>query len=392
LLIYSATVSLTSDRQSLPSVTIWTVIAPETSKPFLTLMDALSHDCCDKPEELIEHQRGGFMNDPERAIDETPNHGSGRERDADPVADNDTISELFEIALPNGLVRDDLQGTNRFLDIVTWNIKFFDLKSAERVRQIGRILNEIAADVMVFQEIDEAAMLPVASFLNDIGAGAYQVEQGTTGGNQRVTVMYDTEWVRTTATPRELFAGSTIEGKDVFPRLPVSLQFVAKASDNQGLRYEFNLIGVHLKSQRGPNRSVLQRTAAAKTLAEWLTDDSQRDEDILIVGDWNAEPDREEWKVLRELEAQGAIHFDSFNRDPITGQAEGSHLSKSGHSSRLDLVVITDSALADAAMNHAQVIRWEQVLDTKKNLARVIDTISDHLPVISRFYFEPPRP
>ena len=42
-------------------------------------------------------------------------------------------------------------------------------------------------------------------------------------------------------------------------------------------------------------------------------------------------------------------------------------------------------------MKHAQVIRWEQVLDTKKNLARVINTISDHLPVISRFYFEPPR-
>ena len=262
------------------------------------------------------------MSGSDRVIDETPNNGSGQERDADPVADNDTISELFEIALPNGLVRDDLQGTNRFLDIVTWNIKFFDLKSAEHVRQIGRILNEIAANVIVFQEIDEGAMLPVANFLNDIGAGAYQVEQGTTGGNQRVTVMYDTEWVRITATPRELFTGSTIEGKDVFPRLPVSLHFVAKASDNQGLRYEFDLVGVHLNSQRGPNRSALQRTAAAKTFAEWLTEDSQRDEDILIVGDWNAEPDREEWKFLRELEAQGAIHFNGFNRDPITGQAE----------------------------------------------------------------------
>lgn len=318
----------------------------------------------------------------------------------EPVADNDSISELFQIALPDGLVPDLQEGTDRFLDLVTWNIKFFDLKSAERVRRIGRILNEIAADIFVFQEIAEGAMEPVANFLNDVGAGAYSVVQGTTGGSQRVTVMYDSDWVRTSTNPQELFDGLRIDASDtsskmVFPRLPLALEFTARASDRDGQAFGFDLVGVHLKSQMGPNRSTAQRTAAAERLADWLQAPSRDDDDVIILGDWNAAPDRPEWEVMRQLEAQGAIRFDSFNRDPLTRVSEASHLSKSGRSSRLDLVVISESTAEHAVSDgdrppHAHVIRWNQVLESKRTLARVIDEISDHLPVVSRFYFEPP--
>lgn len=312
----------------------------------------------------------------------------------EPVADNDSVSELFQIALPNGLVPNLHQGTDRFLDLITWNIKFFDLKSAERVRLIGRIINEMAGDIFVFQEIAADAMLPVARFLNDIGAGAYEVEQGTTGGSQRVTIMYDSEWVRPSMNKAELFPGLRLDqndpsSKSVFPRLPLHLEFTAKASDDEGRRFEFDLIGLHLKSQMGPNRSMAQREAAARKLVDWMDAPSRRGEDIIMIGDWNAAPDKPEWALLREFEAAGKLRFDSFNRDPLTGEIEGSHLTRNGKSSRLDLVVISEAAVPAGVDDHARVIRWEEVLKSKTTLAKVIDQVSDHLPVVSRFYFEP---
>lgn len=103
------------------------------------------------------------MNSPERGTEEpAASRGSGRERDADPVADNDTISELFEIALPNGMVRDDLQGTNRFLDIVTWNIKFFDLALA-MAEQAVALLPERAPQLdTLAMALDAEGQLPRA--------------------------------------------------------------------------------------------------------------------------------------------------------------------------------------------------------------------------------------
>jgi len=299
-----------------------------------------------------------------------------------PVADNDHLSELFGITLPDGLVPDHLQGTDRFLDLVTWNIKFFDLKSADRVRMIGRIMNEISADIFVMQEIDDGAMQPVASFLNDVGAGHYSVAQGTTGGNQRVTILYDQDWVRATSNPAEMFQGTMDgNGKEAFPRLPLHLRMVARSA---GLPepFEFDLMGVHLKSQRGANRSMSQRLAAAEKIAEWMTAPANDGEDLIVAGDWNAEPRQPEWQQLRALEAAGRLRFESWNKGE-----EGSHLMKSGKSSRLDLIVVSDAASRQGAEGQALVINWNDVLKRKSTLGKVIDEVSDHRPVVSRFHF-----
>ncbi len=299
-----------------------------------------------------------------------------------PIADNDHLSELFGITLPDGLVPDHLQGTDRFLDLVTWNIKFFDLKSADRVRMIGRTMNEISADIFVMQEIDTGAMQPVANFLNDIGAGHYSVAQGTTGGNQRVTVVYDQDWVRATSNPAEMSEGTIDEnGKEAFPRLPLHMRMVVRSAGRPD-PFEFDLMGVHLKSQRGPNRSMSQRVAAAAKIAEWMTTPANEWEDLIVAGDWNAEPGQPEWTRLRNLEEEKKLRFESWNKG-----GEGSHLMKSGKSSRLDFIVVSEAASRQGAEGKAEVINWNEVLKRKTTLSKVIDEISDHRPVVSRFYF-----
>jgi endonuclease/exonuclease/phosphatase family metal-dependent hydrolase len=278
------------------------------------------------------------------------------------------------------VVPDRLQGTDRFLDIITWNIRFFNRRDRDRVQTITSIMSELNGDMFVLQEIEHGALDPVAESLTETGAGLYKVAYGTTGGDQRVAIMYDMEWVRAGQNFEELFLEDdlTIGSKDVFPRLPLHSKFVARAANDP---FDFHLVGVHLKSQRGGGGD--QRSEAAKHLASWLIQ-SATDEDAIIAGDWNAAPGRPEWQPIRELEEANLVKFEAWNPSD-----EVSHLSKRGRGTRLDFILTTTAASRVAETEGTRVITWNQLLSRSDNriLATLIDKISDHLPVVSRFYF-----
>ena len=66
------------------------------------------------------------------------------------VVTNDRISAFL-----NEFVPDKVQGTDSFLDVITWNIKFFNTRDPQRVELIARIMQELNADLFVLQEIEE---------------------------------------------------------------------------------------------------------------------------------------------------------------------------------------------------------------------------------------------
>jgi endonuclease/exonuclease/phosphatase family metal-dependent hydrolase len=105
----------------------------------------------------------------------------------------------------------------------------------------------------------------------------------------------------------------------------------------------------------------------------------------MILGDWNQEPAAPEWQPLRELEQSHKIRFEAWN----SGE-EASHFFKSGKDSRLDLVTVTEEAVA-AAANKPRVVAWKDFLKSKAVLRDLIDKLSDHLPVYTRFYFSKPK-
>ncbi len=90
-------------------------------------------------------------------------------------------------------------------------------RDPKRVSLITSILQELNADIVVFQEIEENSLDIVAQNLIDTGAGLYKVAYGTTGGDQRVAIMYDMEWVKASEDIKELFADEnlTVQVKDV---------------------------------------------------------------------------------------------------------------------------------------------------------------------------------
>lgn len=313
------------------------------------------------------------------------------------VPPNDNISISFDAL---DLVPPRLRGTDRFLDVVSWNIRFFNHRDPVRVRQITEILKVLNADVIVLQEIDNGALAPVIEELNRAGAGYYEVAYGTTGGNQRIALLWDYEWVRSKEDISELFGRGTVRtpaGKDAFPRLPLWAYFSALSYTEGHDPFSFQLVGLHLKSQMGGGDQ--QRRMAAEWLAHWVKHEAPfTDSDVIMLGDWNKEPDQPEWDIFRKMEEDGEVLFEKIN-----DTSEFSHLyykNRSNLGSRLDLALIT-MASAKQLESGASVVKWaslDSFLEANPSAAgikqvfkEVRELVSDHFPVVTRFYFEEKR-
>ncbi len=59
---------------------------------------------------------------------------------------NDNISRLLK---SGDFVPKEFEGSDRFLDIISWNIKFFNDRDPKRVENIRIIMQELNADIFV---------------------------------------------------------------------------------------------------------------------------------------------------------------------------------------------------------------------------------------------------
>jgi hypothetical protein len=88
------------------------------------------------------------------------------------------------------LVPNRFKGTDKFLDIVSWNIRWFDHQDDRRIEAIESVLSQINADIFVLVEIaQDGALDEVVKRLSHRKAGFYSTHYGTTGGQQRVVLM-----------------------------------------------------------------------------------------------------------------------------------------------------------------------------------------------------------
>jgi endonuclease/exonuclease/phosphatase family metal-dependent hydrolase len=309
------------------------------------------------------------------------------------TASNDKISGIL---LKNNLVPEEMKGTDKFLDVVNWNIRYFHNRDSARVKMVTDILSELNADVIVLMEILEDSLAEVVAGLGRRKAGHYDVRYGTTGGNQRIAMLWDLDWVRSKDTVAEVFSKGDVvtrEGKEVFPRLPLRGYFTSLSYDRKKEPFDFQLLGVHLKSQRGGGGE--QREMAADTLAKWLDKEAPKcDADVIIAGDWNEPPSSPTWKPFHLLEKQGKAAFKKINDD--TNISHLMYRNKSDVGSRLDLQCMSVSTLPDMK-ERPTVVQWKPLMEMldaspeakkiKEMIKRISNDVSDHMPVVSRFYF-----
>ncbi len=335
------------------------------------------------------------------------------------TSSNDRLSEAL-----SDLVPQKYRGTDRYLDIVQWNLEYFgaDKSVAKDAHRFGIVVDTLAAlnaDLFVLQEIAgpsndgryPGALDAVAEELTRRGAGHYVVYYTRAGGEQRVAMMWDRDWLRAKTEVEELFPRGThtfgSPPKDAFAgRTPLYGYFAARipsdAARREGPRpreLDFQVLGVHLKAMED---GYPQRKASASVLSSWLRNDAPRtDADVLVIGDFNAPPsDQRSWGPFYELEDHGNAAFRSINDESdfsyLWMRNKGSDLV-----SRIDLAVVSLSAVAQA-QTLAQPILWRPIEETlaqagdltssrvRAVMRDIKENLSDHLPVVSRFYFEPP--
>jgi endonuclease/exonuclease/phosphatase family metal-dependent hydrolase len=306
---------------------------------------------------------------------------------------NDHISELLGGVDQKYVDRDD------FLDIVQWNLRWFNSKDKDREDKIKQVLSVLNSDIFVFQEIEDKSLDNIAQALTEEGRGSYKTAYGTTGGQQRIAIMWDMDWVRTKDEIRELFGKNNVttpSGKDVFPRLPLWSYFFCKSTISNQRGFDFQLVGLHLKSQldrEGTGEDKLQRTLSAAKLSDWLTKAAANlDADSILLGDWNKPPDSEEWDAFRRLEKDAYVRFSEIN-DP-TNFSHLYYRNRNNVGSLLDLRVVT-SPFAKEMNKIGGTVHWLALDDllgsnktageVKKIINEIKNEITDHMPVLTRF-------
>lgn len=312
------------------------------------------------------------------------------------VIPNDNISKSLEKII--GQLPSQFVDSDEFLDIISWNLRWFNEKEPDRVKNITEILGVLNADVFVFEEIRYGSLDGIADELTKQGKGVYEVQYGTTGGDQRIAIMYDSQWIRAKDDIVELFgkgAVKTGDNKDAFPRLPFKGYFLAKSPDASKTGFSFQLVGVHLKSQMGDGGS--QRRTAAEKLCWWLQKEADEvDADTIIIGDWNKGPDDTDWKAVHKMERDGDVLFKKIN-----DTSDFSHLyykNKTDFGSRLDIALVSTDAGENLADKKTEVIKWvtideliqsasdKKVTEIKAIIDDIKTNISDHMPLFTRYY------
>jgi endonuclease/exonuclease/phosphatase family metal-dependent hydrolase len=318
-----------------------------------------------------------------------------RNKSAMPIP-NDNISESLKKVI--GGVPEQYRDSEQYFDLISWNLRWFNADDPERVNLIAEVLSYLNADIFVLIEIRKGSLDEVIEKLKAKKAGNYKVEYGTTGGDQRIAILYDIEWIRSKDDIEELFGKGKVrtgDNKDVFPRLPLKGYFLARPIDPEQNGFTFQLVGIHMKSQMGDGSS--QRRMAGEKLAYWLEKEANDiDADTIIIGDWNKSPDDEDWKALQDLEKEDKVKFEAIN-DP----SNISHLyykNKNEWGSRLDSVLSTTEAYDDMVNKKAQVVQWvrfEELLQNAMNLKSgeiknvitdIKNKLSDHMPLHVRYY------
>lgn len=308
----------------------------------------------------------------------------------------DNISKSLKKVIGN--IPGEFKDSDEYFDLISWNLRWFNAGEPDRVKLVSEVLSHLNADIFVLEEIEPGSLEEVINILRQNKAGTYKVHYGTTGGDQRVAIVYDLEWIRSKDDIVELFgkgAVKTGDNKDVFPRLPLKGYFLAKSIDPKKTGFTFQLVGVHLKSQMGGGGS--QRRMAAEKLAYWLEKEANDvDADTIIIGDWNKGPNDSDWDALHDMEKDDKVKFSSIN-----DASDISHMyykNKNEVGSRLDIVLSTTDAYEQMAGKKGQVVKWVRFNDLLQNamnlkvseikavIHEIREKLSDHMPLHVRYY------
>jgi predicted extracellular nuclease len=304
--------------------------------------------------------------------------------------------------------RTDLLGTASRLTISSYNVRNLDPGDGEsRFLGIGsQIANLLGApDIVALQEVQDdsgptddgvtEASRTYRTLIDAIvsaGGPSYAFadvppsdgrDGGQPGGNIRVGYLYNPSRVEVVAASIERLA----EAEDAFLNSRKPLQMTFRFNG-----HEVTLINNHLTSKSGStplfgsvqppiDGNVERRNQQAQFLKDYVDDLLALDPDanVIVLGDFNSLP----WETPLSI-------LEGDPRDPVLFNLAESRLSPSerysfsfeGNSQLLDHLLVS-SSLLNAASPELDIVHIN---------AEFVDALSDHDPLIGRFWLEVPEP
>lgn len=258
--------------------------------------------------------------------------------------------------------------TDRF-EIATWNIENFPKASTQTIDDVAQIIKDLDIDLFGVEEIAS-----VRSF-NDMMAelpGWKSVLSNDTysnGAYQKTGILYKSDFI-SVSNVKNIFEDDWY----AFPRPPLEAYVTVK--DLEGIKFDFNIIVLHLKAKGGKDNEARRKSACEK-LSEYIKNEisAGADPDFIVLGDWNDQlNDPPETNV-----------FTSFLNDPnlflfltLNIKNQYSYIS-STYKSLIDHILITQDAEQEYGQGTSKVLYLDQ------EYLSYVSNVSDHRPVMARF-------
>ena len=263
-------------------------------------------------------------------------------------------------------------GSDRTLDIATWNIEWFGdpnngpSDDAMQVQNVADIINGSGIDLWAMQEV--VASSQTANLENLIPA-YWEGHVATESGQQRVAFMWDTRVLQLRSMTHILQSFNT----EFAGRPPLKAEFTVTLPDTTFIA---TFITVHMKAF-GDQESWQRRTEAAKRIKNHIDFTNLATQPVFLLGDFNDE-------LTASTYAGQTSPYQIFLDDPDDYTALTWPLEQAGGASYqsgsfLDHIVVTNEA--DDLWEAGSTRVMTNLVTVNSFYART----SDHLPVMASF-------
>ncbi len=281
------------------------------------------------------------------------------------VVDNNDNSN----ATPDSTVLVGRVGSNDLFEIATWNIENFPKAGSQTVNDVAQIIKDLDIDLIAVQEVTS-----IRSF-NDLvdklpgWRGVLSNDVYSSGSYQKTGILYKVDFI-TLSGIQNIFENDGY----AFPRPPLEAYVTVK--DQDGVKFDFNIIVLHLKARGGDSNEARRRSACEK-LSSYIKDEinAGADPDFVVLGDWNDQ--------LNDPPQTNV--FTSFLNDAQTFTfltanlgSQYSYISNS-FKSLIDHILITEDVRQEYGQGNCQVLYLDQ------EYISFVSNVSDHRPVMAQF-------
>lgn len=249
-------------------------------------------------------------------------------------------------------------GKQEYLEMATWNIEWFPKSGSKTINNVKNIIRHAAIDLYAVQEI--ASISAFNTLLDSLPgwSGVLSSDTYSSGSYQKTGIIYNSNLISISSV-KNIFEHDNYP----FPRPP--LYAYVEIRDMTGVKYDFNLIVLHLKAF-GDSQSENRRREAIIKLEKFVSDEIKNgaDKDFVIMGDWND----------RVSDTGNSNVFKPF----LDKSTEYDFISKN-LTTAIDHIMIAKDSFAEYGEGESNK------MDLISDYPDYFQNVSDHLPILAQF-------